>query len=505
KEPELYKPAYDQDQFVWNNYDAAKDKLFKSERLRWLWLSARRSQEMCNCALAHRLAQRLTGEGASKEKVLEQLDRAIGFAKANQLIYQLNYDDDYDATDGLCSRITEKLETLRAKFSADPQHTTAEAPVLFIPWEKQSDILPATRAGKHAGLYLATDIALTANEDFFRTGVVFSVEAQTDDGNWKTIFRRGIQRRETGWQHWEIPLHEFAGKKTLRLRFVTDSYTRAMHKDWPTWKWALWGKPQLLRLSKAGDRSVVYNFAGHVADAKCFVRLDKDGKEKPFDRAGEDSTGATFKLLGPDVMGFAITKLQNERNDLQWVSGFKKWGEAAPNQSSYSSYLGAVDSHWSYASKGEVSWETDLIPQKKASAIVFVASTDFIPAKAELLCDNETIITFDTGINENRTWQQNGCELRYLHGAEIPNRGISGVYVLQIPASRTTPGAPLHLKMRIPSGSGGWVMCHGFPNTLATVQQQAQTPDQSIPAIAAFTPHQQDQFGVTIAEFEIEV
>ncbi|MEO6436088.1 MAG: hypothetical protein ABIP55_10040 [Tepidisphaeraceae bacterium] len=505
QEPNPLQPAYEQDTFSWSGYDAAQDKLFKTERLRRLWLSTRRSQEMCNCALAHRLAQRLIAEKAPAADVLKQLDRAVELAKANQLISQINYDDDYDATEGLCAYLTEKLETVRAKYASNPAAAVAEAPVLFIPWEKQNDIIPPARAAKQPGLYLSTGIALTAEEDYYRTGVVFSVQAQMDKGDWKTIFRRGVGRRETGWQSWDIPLDTFPQQKPLRLRFVTDSYSRAMDRTWPKWKWALWGRPQLVRISPAGGRTVLFDFAKHIAAAQCFVRLDKDGKERAFDSAAQDSTGATFKPLGPDAMGRAIAKLQGEWDDLQWVSGFKKWGEAAPNQSAYTSYLGDVDSYWSYASKGEVSWETDLLSQAKASAIVFVASTDFSPAKAELLCENETILSFDTGIKENRTWNKDGCELRYLHGAEIPNRGISGVYILQLPAGRTTPGQPLHLKMRIPSGGAGWVMCHGFPNTLATVQQQLEPPDPRIPAIAAFTPHKQDQFGVTIAEFEVEV
>ena len=88
-EPNLYAAAYDQDAFHWDGYDVVKDKLFKTERLRQLWVSARRSQEMCGVALAHRLAQRLIVEGAPAADVLKHLDQAIAFAKANQLIYQL--------------------------------------------------------------------------------------------------------------------------------------------------------------------------------------------------------------------------------------------------------------------------------------------------------------------------------------------------------------------------------------------------------------------------------
>jgi hypothetical protein len=63
-----------------------------------------------------------------------------------------------------------------------------------------------------------------------------------------------------------------------------------MNRNEPAWKWALWGQPRLLR----GD-SVAYDFAKRAGDAHAFVRLDSDGKDRPFDHPGEDSTGATFK------------------------------------------------------------------------------------------------------------------------------------------------------------------------------------------------------------------
>src|SRR5439155_8172924 len=115
-DPSLEQPAYDPNKFVWNGYTPPNDRLFKSERLRLLWISTRRSQEMCRAALAHRRAQRLIKEGAPIAAVLELFDRAIDHAKTNQYIYQINYDDDYDWTDGLCYKVTERLEKQRAHF-----------------------------------------------------------------------------------------------------------------------------------------------------------------------------------------------------------------------------------------------------------------------------------------------------------------------------------------------------------------------------------------------------
>lgn len=307
-EPKLFEPAYRQESFAWNGYDVAADKLFKTERLRLLWVSTRRSQEMCRTALAHRLAQRLIAEGAPAREVLKQYDRAIEFARSNQLIYQLNYDDDYDWTDGLCAKLTEELETQRGQFLAalgnkpaldapvpERVRASAKAPVLFVPWEQQTEIVP--RASQSPGLYLSTDLALTTDDDFFRLGVVYSVQAQSESGPWKTVFRHTLHRRDKGWQHWEIMLPNIASAATLRLRLITDSYSRAQDRSAPTWKWALWGEPRLARISQGGRREVVCDLSQRIGGAKCFVKLDDQREERAFDHPGEDSSGATFELV----------------------------------------------------------------------------------------------------------------------------------------------------------------------------------------------------------------
>ncbi|HVM48829.1 MAG TPA: glycoside hydrolase family 20 zincin-like fold domain-containing protein [Candidatus Acidoferrum sp.] len=517
-EPDLEQPAYDQDAFSWDGYDAARDRLFKTERLRRLWLSCRRSQEMCRTALAHRRAQQLIKQGAAIGEVLAQYDRALEHARRNQFIYQINYDDDYDWTDGLCAKVTERLEQQRADFLAacsggsdlrrrvpDAARSRAENPVVFLPWEPQEDILP--ERGKGRGLFLSTRIGFVDQEDYFRLGVVFTVEAPDAAGAWKPIFRRGLMRRTRGWEQWDIPLDAVAGPRAgpLRLRLVTDSYTRAQDRNAPTWKWALWGQPQLIRKGGMGKREVIYDFAQRLDEARALKRLDEDGLERPFDAPGEDATGATFKLLGPDATGRRLLQVQQENTDLQWVGGFRQWAPGAPHQAPYTSYLGEVDSGWSYAAEAPVTWETDPAPSGRPTAILFVGSTDFNPAKAELRCNQEPVITFETGIAEDRTWRREQYELRYLHVANIPNRGLSGIYILRLPASSITPRQPLRLAMSIPAKGGGWVMCHGYPNTLQAVQGQLRTPEPSVPAIAAFTPHKDGRHGVTIGEFTIRV
>ena len=54
-----------------------------------------------------------------------------------------------------------------------------------------------------------------------------------------------------------------------------------------------------------GNR-VLFDLTHQLAEAKPFVRLDSDGKLRPFDHPEEDSSGATFKKT-PDGAIAAFT------------------------------------------------------------------------------------------------------------------------------------------------------------------------------------------------------
>jgi hypothetical protein len=257
--------------------------------------------------------------------VLKYLDKALAAAKENQRMYCINYYDDYDGTDGLCSRLVDEIERRRGQFLhsirivelPESQAATTEdlkKPVpeavrksaeqpLFIPWENLSDIVPAERAASKPGLYLSTGLGFDRREDFFRLGVVFTVQAQGADGTWKTVFRRALERRTTGWEHWDVPLDKLQGN--VKLRFTTDSYSRTQNRSWPTWQWAIWGQPQLVEVAVDGSRKVRYDFCKEIDGAKISVRLDSDGKDRPFDGKGLDSTGATFAVGVADAAGAA--------------------------------------------------------------------------------------------------------------------------------------------------------------------------------------------------------
>lgn len=511
KEPDLYKPAYDEQTFRWNGYDPRSDKLFKAERLRWLYVSTVRSRKMCEAVLAHRMSQRLIAEGAPVADVLKYLDKAIAAAKENQRVYCLNYDDDYDWTDGLCSRVVDELVGTRAKFvesvgsSAsvpDAVSSTASKP-LRIAWENLGDIVPDQKSARGSDFYISTNIGFDRRDDFYRLGVVFTVQAQQAGGEWRTVFRRALERRTEGWEHWNIPLSGFTGK--TKLRFTTDSYSRAMDRGAPSWKWAIWGQPQLIQLTPSGEPHVIYDFVKEIGSAKPIVRLDADGNERAFDGGGKDSTGATFETVTLSSTG----PLAPEKSKgLQIVDGFSDWIESPPHKGHYRYYLGAVESGWAYGNaNGELKWRTAPVSQKKPTAVAFIGGTGYAEGKSELWLDGKKLIAFDMALKSDQTWTENDVELRYVLGGDtrgdIPY-GISGIYVLTLPASMVTAGKPLDLTVKVLPNGGDWFMVHEC-RSIEEATHQAMPPEPEMPAIAAFTPHIDGKFGVTTAEYEVNL
>ena len=88
--------------------------------------------------------------------------------------------------------------------------------------------------------------------------------------------------------------------------------------------------------------------------------------------------------------------------------------------------------------------------------------------------------------------------------SETTPYGISGIYVLVLPASKVTAGKPLDLAVKVPPGGGDWFMVHEC-RSIDEVTRLAICPRPEMSAIAAFTPHKEGRFGVTIAEYEIDL
>jgi hypothetical protein len=314
KEPDLHHPVYNPDSFCWNGYDAAADKLFKTERLRLLCVSMRRAKDLCTVAWASRVAKQKIAEGATIGAVVEQFDAAIDAARDSELLYFANYEDDY-TTGGNGMAIREKLQAMRSRLLADCGKTGGkldlQQPVpeavrkdvkrrWIINWEKQTDILPESARADKPGLYLSTDIGLSSNIDFYCLSGIFTVQAQNPDGTWRTIFRRALLKKDAGWQHWEIPLDKFADKAgKISLRLITDTGSRAIDRNAPTWKWCYWGRPLVVQVTGDGRRAARHDLVERIDRCKVYVQLDDTGKQRALDGKGDDSSGATFKSAGP--------------------------------------------------------------------------------------------------------------------------------------------------------------------------------------------------------------
>jgi len=497
--PDLDHPSYSPDAFRWNGFDPRADHAFKEESLRWLCVELRRAQLLCQAALAHRLAARRAAEGAPTGEVIHLLDGAVRAAEDNQRLYQVNFDDDYHWNEGLCVQLAERLRQMRADFE---KSTNSLGEPLYLPWEKLTDQTPEPPEAADAGLYLSVHLGLNALRDCYCHGVVFTVQVQDARGDWRLLLRRTVGKNSRQWEHWDVPVKP---APQLRFRFLTDSYSRAQNREALSWEWALWGQAELVRVTADGGRVTVYSFAENLDRARPFVRLDRDGRERPFDGDGRDSTGATWALLGPS----ALSRLrEGEGGGWQWVEGY---AETLPgvqaHRGPYRHYLGVAPSTWAYAREnGEVAWRTASLPARRDTAVVFIGGTDYTPGQAELWCNGRRVLTFDTGRSADASWREGEVELRYLHGADTRDEripyGLSGVFVLRVPASLVTPGQPLSLSVRLLSGGQAWFMLHEYPNAIRAADRVVP-PGPMRSVITAFPPHLGGAFGITGAECEV--
>ena len=242
--------------------------------------------------------------------------------------------------------------------------------------------------------------------------------------------------------------------------------------------------------------SVLYDFTDRIDESHPFVRLDSDGKDRPFDGTGLDSTGATFRLTGSDPVQ---ALRQGEGRDWQWVEGCGRTSAPqSPHSGQYPCYLGAVPSWWAYGSEeGEVTWTTAPVPKSRETAVLFVGATDYAPGRAELRLNGERVLPFDTGRRTDAVWREGKAELRFHFGGDTRDEttpyGLSGVFLLRLPASMVKPGQPLSLAVKMLPGPG-WFMLHGYDTVLHMKS-----------GIAAFTPHVKGAFGVTGADHDVDL
>jgi hypothetical protein len=252
-----------------------------------------------------------------------------------------------------------------------------------------------------------------------------------------------------------------------------------------------------VRIGKDGRRRTIYDFSGRLSEARPFVVLDSDGAERRFDGVGEDSTGATFKVMAANPTDALRA---GEGRQWQWVEGYQssRFSDKA-SSGQYPCFLGTALSWFAYASDaGEAAWVTTPVPAARETAVAFVGGTNYAPGRAELWCDGRRLLEFDTGRSSNAVWRDSGVELRYLHGRDTKidaaPYGLSGVFVLRLPASKISPGKPQRLSVKMKPGGAGWFVLHAYGNAL-----------RSGPVIAAFTPHKAGRYGITGADYAVDV
>ncbi len=501
REPNLEAPDYQPEAFHWAGPDAIQDKLFKAESLRWLCVELKRAQVLCEAALAHRKAASLAAQGATPEQVIPLLEQCVELARANQRLYQLNFDDDYNWNDGLSVNLTERFEALLALAKPQPsvEMLISElGPADPLPWEKLTDMLPTPDAGP--GLRLKAKLGLNSLRSYQCHGVVYSVLAEVA-GDWRLLFRRTIGKNATDWEEWDIPLP--AG--TTAVRLLTDSYTRAQARASLPFDWALWGDVELVRVGAEGDRILVAHLIDSLDKVQRFVVMDSDGLVRSFDGSEVDSTGAEIRRLAP---GLVQQLRAGEGADWQWVDGYTPDSQpSAPHASPYPSYAGNFSSWWGYARElGEVTWATAPVPEAKRTAFVFIGGTDYTPGTAELLVNGQRALGLTTGSSRDALWREGEVELRYFHKADTRDErityGLSGVFVLVLPAELLQTGQPVELTVRVLTEGQSWFMLHGIEQPLA--KADGVTPPPGADAVfTAFTPRAEGKWGLTGLEWEL--
>ncbi|MBV8831630.1 MAG: hypothetical protein JO108_20670 [Acidobacteriaceae bacterium] len=312
-DPDILRPSYSPGQFAWDGYDPAADKLFKTERLRLAAVAFRRSRLLADAALRWRDANALLNtEQPELSEIWANSSKALNLARQSQTLYNCNYEDTSLGVKGaevtsdlekLCNRIMfetglrpAQLEQKNAR--AGSLRGLASGPSLPR-WEKMTDILPNPHAARPGQIILLTSLGLNHRIDFFCLGTVFTIQKHSKR-SWQTIFRRALFKKDSGWLPWEIPVGEITDTRatTLRLRFITDNYSRAFDPGWPTWRWAFWGHPRLVQIAENGTPNVLlYDFYEKLVEVRSQIILDESGREQPLDTASQESTGAILRAV----------------------------------------------------------------------------------------------------------------------------------------------------------------------------------------------------------------
>jgi len=112
---------------------------------------------------------------------------------------------------------------------------------------------------------------------------------------------------------------------------------------------------------------------------------------------------------------------------------------------------------WSEAvedSDGAVVWLSDPVAERAAAVFAFTANMGEEPGRAELWVNRHYALTFATGRFEGaRRWARGPYALEYHpHRA---SHGLSGYWLVEVPAPEVTPGKPLEFRVAHSDGAPG--------------------------------------------------
>jgi hypothetical protein len=342
------------------------------------------------------------------------------------------------------------------------------------------------------GPWLVCDLGMNRYRTNDCLGVVFTVEVEAD-GQQQVLFRRILDKNTQSWQPAAASLADYAGR-TVRLRFIADTYTASLNPQNLQYHWALWGAPRIVT-----SRSP-------LSPSFSSVILDSDGRERTFTGETDTETGAVFA----PVRWADSTQLVPA--GAQAVEGFDRilaYGHAG----AYGQFRGITQSWWEYAGEDkEVRWQTAACLEAKPTVFAFTGGVDYGVGEVDLFVGGRPVLTFRSGLDHDETWRAGDYELRFLFRADTRAHvplGYSGIFLLSVPARDLAAGQPLTLAARHRSGAG-WFMLHDYRDTWDHLQEVGAPlgPDgrpEMRPCFKAWTPSAKGERGVVVRTFEVSV
>jgi hypothetical protein len=198
---------------------------------------------------------------------------------------------------------------------------------------------------------------------------------------------------------------------------------------------------------------------------------------------------------------FAFSINAQER---QWVEGFDKVifhnDDSDPrrplNRDFRGMSKGYLTAGWwiaGHQDKNMVSWQTDVVPEKKPTTFFFIGSTSVLPSeitrgpKVKLTVNGQYALTFNLGMMRDFTWKEGEYQLKYISKrVEYPYTGThrefdlygnSGIFQLSVPESIIETGKPVTIQVEVlpfKRWHNGWFMVKEYKDVLKNSMQSLE-------------------------------